>query len=472
MLWLTGLVFLLLLKILFFTPGIILRLIIIPTADFTRSGVMVHYFPRLHVVGESNGRQELPDINIKIEAPNTSALSASILHLEKKTEISFKLETDDFGKISIDNHSYADQSKKVSPYNATEFKAMLEAGDHFLVAELNNLQGAGKLCLKQWNNQKGEWQVLGESAKLHPVMLSNLPVWLKAIPYIRIICAACVGLLIICCYWFWRGWRIIGWFNSPNCKIAGVEPIKIVIYLLPFFITLYFIALKFWDPVAYSLAIHEDSSVENLQALFYFLAAVFCAFLAVKLHKNKMTFHSIMILLFGLACLFVSLEEISWGQRIFNISTPKEISQYNIQSEITVHNLGIINSIIKTVYMLIGLYGTIGWLLCWTLRIHKTNLARFYVPRFYLSSYFLIVFIVYAILGHTDLVINTLHLSKLQVGGDAFLGMRDEEPAELLLSMAFMLFPLSIYFDKLGGLTTQSTTARLLEIQPQYNTFS
>lgn len=56
--------------------------------------------------------------------------------------------------------------------------------------------------------------------------------------------------------------------------------------------------------------------------------------LLIKIKKNTM-----IALIFLFVC-FISLgEEISWGQRIFNIQTPKVIADANRQSELNFHNL-------------------------------------------------------------------------------------------------------------------------------------
>jgi hypothetical protein len=80
----------------------------------------------------------------------------------------------------------------------------------------------------------------------------------------------------------------------------------------------------------------EDGFFESLTALFFLISAVlfFCCFLRTK-----------NIFLFGLALLmFVGAgEEISWGQRIFNFSTPEAVNKTNVQHEFNIHNLEVFN---------------------------------------------------------------------------------------------------------------------------------
>ena len=79
----------------------------------------------------------------------------------------------------------------------------------------------------------------------------------------------------------------------------------------------------------------EDGIIESLTAFFLFIASV-TFFLSNKKH-NIFIYALAFILFFGAG------EEISWGQRIFNIQTPDEMKKVNVQGEITLHNLEIFN---------------------------------------------------------------------------------------------------------------------------------
>ena len=85
----------------------------------------------------------------------------------------------------------------------------------------------------------------------------------------------------------------------------------------------------------------EDGPYEVVGAIFFLLASIlfFTAFFKSKTNKN------IFFLLLGLLFLFAFLEEISWGQRIFNLSTPQSIKETNMQGEINIHNLKIFHGL-------------------------------------------------------------------------------------------------------------------------------
>lgn len=81
----------------------------------------------------------------------------------------------------------------------------------------------------------------------------------------------------------------------------------------------------------------EDGVIEYATALFYLVASVVSAVLAYRSRHWKARAWMLGIL----AVLFfgVSGEEISWGQRIFDIETPEFFETYNIQNETNLHNM-------------------------------------------------------------------------------------------------------------------------------------
>ncbi len=119
-----------------------------------------------------------------------------------------------------------------------------------------------------------------------------------------------------------------------------------VIYVVTvIYVILSFLALTWGDTVA-AATVREDQYFESVGALGFFIAAFFF-FLAFwnsrrDLKKGGLAWVKPLILLgFALVFFFGAGEEISWGQRIFNIATPAEINAINDQGEITIHNLDI-----------------------------------------------------------------------------------------------------------------------------------
>ncbi|MCA9369349.1 hypothetical protein KC721_03545, partial [Candidatus Woesebacteria bacterium] len=94
-------------------------------------------------------------------------------------------------------------------------------------------------------------------------------------------------------------------------------------------------------PFEYSDLIVEDGLVEMATALLFFVSGLISFNLSrKKLFANK--YHQLVYKLgciaVGVALTLVALEEISWGQRIFNIETPDHIADQNHQDEINIHN--------------------------------------------------------------------------------------------------------------------------------------
>ena len=106
--------------------------------------------------------------------------------------------------------------------------------------------------------------------------------------------------------------------------------------------------LSFCNPVLSRALTIEDGLVETLSAIFYFTAGILMLLLfihAKSLQKSYIfgwrsnIFYLLLSILFFVCC----GEEISWGQRIFNVDTPTYLQNANLQKEINFHNLAILN---------------------------------------------------------------------------------------------------------------------------------
>lgn len=134
-------------------------------------------------------------------------------------------------------------------------------------------------------------------------------------------------------------------------NIRSVYTLSSVFLLVTFFVRFsyfeYYVSLS-----------SEDGLMEYLQALLYFLAAVFAIKLALHLYKAKRLVFVIIAQFFiaGIT-LFVAFEEVSWGQRIFDFEVPPMLQEINRQNEFNVHNLEAVQNVLHTAYVLVGLYG-------------------------------------------------------------------------------------------------------------------
>jgi len=136
-----------------------------------------------------------------------------------------------------------------------------------------------------------------------------------------------------------------------------------LVFWLPLFLLLAFLIFRIINKQEYFIFIQEDGLVEYLQSFFYLLTAALGAMIANRFLKNRQKGLAAIYLLFSLALIFIAGEEISWGQRIFNLDNPDFFTQHNTQKEINFHNLGPVQNFLHFSYILIGLFGAFGYCL-------------------------------------------------------------------------------------------------------------
>jgi tetratricopeptide (TPR) repeat protein len=230
--------------------------------------------------------------------------------------------------------------------------------------------------------------------------------------------------------------------------------LKIIVFLFPIILFLLFLFIKLLFPDTYVLITEEDYVVENGQFLFYFISSILSLFVSIKLIKNKLTVHGVLYVILSIGLFFIAMEEISWGQRIFNITTPDLFSKHNRQYEMNIHNMDVIGkSLLNKAYILLGAYGAFAWLFVRTFMLRaKTkceHIINFVVPDWYVSSYFFFVFLIY------------IFLDFMNPYPGGFLLWKDQEPAELSLALGFFSFVIDNYI-KLHICPAPATSVRHL----------
>ncbi|HEY8153899.1 MAG TPA: hypothetical protein VII72_07220 [Myxococcota bacterium] len=197
---------------------------------------------------------------------------------------------------------------------------------------------------------------------------------------------------------------------------------------------------------AYTGLVGEDGVVEYATSACYFGAGVLAAFVARGLLRGEQRLLGGLWAGLALGLVVVSLEEISWGQRLFGVPTP-ELLEENVQNEMNVHNLPSMQRFLHAGYIAIGLFGALAWAL-----VGERGPARFrelvswLAPRSGLFACFLPVALFYAAFDFTP---------SRWVGADGlrfgFVSTFDQEPAELLLSLGFLLFAAHAFARLRGG---------------------
>ena len=118
----------------------------------------------------------------------------------------------------------------------------------------------------------------------------------------------------------------------------------------------------------------EDGPVEWLTVLALVLSFIMCSYRVITLRKSKnMTFLAVWAFL-ALLCFFAAGEEVSWGQRIFNIESSEFFKQNNAQQETNLHNMIVegkkVNKIIFS--MVLGL-ALLTYLLVFTVLYRRSD---------------------------------------------------------------------------------------------------
>lgn len=106
--------------------------------------------------------------------------------------------------------------------------------------------------------------------------------------------------------------------------------------------------LWFFDGRLLTYLTHEDGIFENIEAINYFAAFLLLFHVLVAQRMTN-------IWLIGICLLFFLAggEEISWGQRIFAVTTPDTLRTINVQGETNLHNIEGINGSVRALSLLV-----------------------------------------------------------------------------------------------------------------------
>ena len=123
-------------------------------------------------------------------------------------------------------------------------------------------------------------------------------------------------------------------------------------------------------------------------------------------HLSKST--RIYLYLIGAFFLILGLEEISWGQTIFNWNTPDYLKEINYQNETNIHNL--FNPLIYLIYAL--LCCTLGLLMVFTKKV-ETSLEN---TKFLKDVIILLPSVNFSVIGLVFLFLGFLNLMQIRLG--------------------------------------------------------
>lgn len=186
-------------------------------------------------------------------------------------------------------------------------------------------------------------------------------------------------------------------------------------------LTLFDLALYQIDPLAHWRFCAEDGLVENLTVVFWLVGGVYI--LSTLKHRRARW----LFVVLAIMAIWVAGEEISWGQRLFNIATPAGLSGINEQHEFNMHNIEGVHENIKWIGLTLILFGSVALPFMQVMSRTLRNLfARFGFPFVRLDAIAMVI----------------LSVSLMAV--PRALGMDNvfDETGEMIMGLAFMLFAL------------------------------
>lgn len=244
--------------------------------------------------------------------------------------------------------------------------------------------------------------------------------------------------------------NLINKFNSPSFSLSAQDmhheyrsenkfglPSLLVITLFGIFI----MTLSLFDVQSYTSLIREDGVVEYGSSIFWFFAALilFASLTIQKRRSSLKRFYALpylSIILFFVVC---SGEEISWGQRIFDIETPELLKRINVQQETTLHNIGSI-SVFSNVFFLI----TIGFFILVPFLSAKYDRLRalcyycsFPIPNRFAVYVFLVTLFIWLFVG---IRFGTLGFHPFSFHPENYYTQMDDEIFEFLAAYSFFVF--------------------------------
>jgi hypothetical protein len=155
-----------------------------------------------------------------------------------------------------------------------------------------------------------------------------------------------------------------------------------------------FVAATLRDRRLYDLLVNEDGILEWLELFGFTVAALLGFVLTRRFHRGGARGLAALYLAFGLGCFAIAGEEISWGQRLFDVDTPPALARVNTQEETTIHNISALRVTVHVGYILLGLGGGI---VAWVARLHswfrRGGLLEWITPPLFLSSAYLLLLI-------------------------------------------------------------------------------
>jgi Ca2+/H+ antiporter len=152
----------------------------------------------------------------------------------------------------------------------------------------------------------------------------------------------------------------------------------------------------------------EDGLIENLTVVALLVGSFTAVSYLTKYAEGKSRWYKRMMVLVALATFFVAGEEISWGQRIFNVESPEFFQANNAQQETNIHNMVVGGKKVNKIVFSQMLYGSVGlYLSLFPYLYNRKRTVRKWVdrhgipvPQWYQSLSCLILFVSILFIPH------------------------------------------------------------------------
>lgn len=203
---------------------------------------------------------------------------------------------------------------------------------------------------------------------------------------------------------------------------------SIITFFFPVVYILILYCLRELNWSLYTNIAKEDSLLEYIQFSLYLFSFFVIFYSLVKSAASFNRFEKVILVICLVAFFVMSMEEISWGQRLLTFETPEYFLEQNSQFELNVHNLKPIQNILHILYVAAGI--VLGVVLPASKTLIKKRTLTKYFPDFRTSLYFIFVSVFYILLQHTNMnAPESIYFIKWQ----------DQEVFELLLALGLFI---------------------------------
>ena len=262
-------------------------------------------------------------------------------------------------------------------------------------------------------------------------VLGNGTAGVQSVSWAQIL-QGCIGVLFVVLV-------IRGDIARAVMALANDSSRRLNIFLIPLIVWPFFLfyRVQITDLKSYLRRISEGSLVEWLGFLFLLAAACLLWKAAVQASSTGLK----LLIRSGSVGLFVlSMEEMSWGQMIFNWGTPATLNQHNVQHETNIHNLSFWHShtwtVAACVFTLLFLLSVCGFLVRRSGSIRLGSWIDVILPLGCTASYFGIAALMYwgvvAEKNGIDLI---------------YLHTREQEIAEFLFAVGVFIHVVYLYLS-------------------------